>query len=127
MAQLLVTRESTLSGRLEYGTVSARVTRGNLRTRARRFSDRYFAAEGNEPSDYFGTFYRYYAERNVTVTGFLTRKEALFGEYGEPNHEPLVRFEVVGGDQVEVSYQDLTTKDFDYLTSLLTQMGLVKK
>ena len=79
------------------------------------------------PKDYFGTFFRYESEWNPLVTGFLTRKESLFGEYGPQHeglvHEPLVTFSVYD-DIVEVTYRDLTKADFDYLVALLQKMRL---
>lgn len=131
MAKILfpeLVRERDLTGKLicRIGE-RTRVHRKNLRKTARMFSDRFFPELGSEQSDYFGTFYRYESEWNKLVTGFLNRKEALFGEYGPQDqglvHAPLVTFNVYD-DIIEVTYRDLTQADFDYLVALLEKMRL---
>jgi hypothetical protein len=117
-----------LSGKLICKIVErTRINRGNLRGTARICSDKFLSDLGNQPSDYFGTFFRYELEWNKLVTGFLSRKEALFGEYGPQHsglvHMPLVTFNVCD-DIVEVTYRELTQADFEFLVLLLEKMKL---
>lgn len=101
----------------------------SLRTLARKVSDEFFPDLGGKKSKYYGTIFRFQKDGpNKTITGYLTRKEALFGEFGRPNHEPLVTFSkipgAVLGDLVIVTYQDLSEADLEYLQQVLIKMGL---
>lgn len=104
------------------------LNRHPLRTWARMASDQHFPELGDAPSEYRGTIFRFVKDGpNQLFTGALTRKEALFGEYGPRgvNHEALVtlnRMEV--GNLVVVTYQDLSAEDLDYVRKILQQIGL---
>ena len=98
-----------------------------LRTWARMASDQHFPELGNALSEYYGSTFRYVkGARNKLFTGSLTRKEALFGEYGPygENHEALVTFNRMIDSLVVVTYQDLSAEDFDYVKKILQQIGL---
>ena len=95
-----------------------------FRRRAREVADRHFPEEAGEPTNYFGTFYRYENGRSKTVVGLLTRKEKLFGEYGRPNHVTLVQY-LRRGNRALVSYRNLTRQDLVFLKKVLTKIGLV--
>lgn len=98
------------------------------RTWARIASDQFFPEMGNELSEYVGTIFRFRSDgSNQTVTGYLTRKEALFGELGRPDHEPLVNFDrsfETLHNTVIVVYQELSERDLEYLKKLLPKIGL---
>ncbi|OGY21281.1 MAG: hypothetical protein A2113_00105 [Candidatus Woykebacteria bacterium GWA1_44_8] len=95
-----------------------------FRRRAREIADRYFPKEASEPTNYFGITFRYEDRKSRTVTGFLTRKEKLFGEYGKPTHVALVRY-LRRGNRVLVSYRNLTRQDLAFLEKVLAKIGLV--
>ncbi|OGY26625.1 MAG: hypothetical protein A2Z24_02280 [Candidatus Woykebacteria bacterium RBG_16_44_10] len=96
---------------------------GEFRRRAREVADQDFPVEAKELTGYFGTIYRYENHRSKTVVGFLTRKEKLFGEWGEPTHVALVQF-FREGKRTFIAFHDLTARDLIFLREVLRKSGL---
>jgi hypothetical protein len=114
-------------GSLQSGIILCRGRRvrnsGEFRRRAREVADRYFPEEANEPTEYFGTIYRYGSGKSRKVVGFLTRKEKLFGEWGQPTHVALVRH-IRRESRALIPYSNLTRQDLAFLKKVLAKIGL---
>src|SRR3989344_8739898 len=114
MVKPLLSDRDLQSGIIAFGgRVELKSARG-FRQRAREISDNYFPTQANEPTNYAGTIYRYSAGKSRRVRGRLTRKEKLFGEWGEPTHVALVQYFNQDGAQF-VTYHDITKADLAFL------------